>query len=155
MVMDKTNKFELRPATNGDIPYLDIVVDEQPLATYFAGRLGAVPDCVSSPGWPSTEQHKREQFRRFLMEGPPDLPGGRNSILVCHLCGDLACGAYSAVFKREGNLIRWSDFGFESTLDIEAPDIQIPSSVSAFVFSWEQYEGELRRHLTTHSTGLD
>lgn len=71
MVMDKPNKFELRPAMNGDIPYLDIVVDEQPLATYFAGRLGAVPDCVSPLGWSSREQHRREQFRRFLLEEPP------------------------------------------------------------------------------------
>ena len=56
---------------NGDIPYLGIVVDEQPLATYFAGRLGAVPDCVSPLGWSSREQHRREQFRRFLLEEPP------------------------------------------------------------------------------------
>lgn len=79
------------------------------------------------------------------------MPSGRNSILVCRLCGDLACGAYSAVFKREDNLVRWSKFGYENTLDFEAVEIPIPSRVLAFVFSWEQYEAELRRHLTTHS----
>ncbi|HYX71809.1 MAG TPA: hypothetical protein VE732_03495, partial [Nitrososphaera sp.] len=124
------------------------------LATYFAGRLGAIPDCVSPLGWSASEQHKREQFLRFLLEEPPDLPNGRNSILVCRLCGDLACGAYSAVFIREGDLIYWNDFGYESTLDFEGAEIYIPNRVSAFVFSWEQYEAELRRHLTSHSTGL-
>ncbi|HEV2800905.1 MAG TPA: hypothetical protein VGW12_10435 [Pyrinomonadaceae bacterium] len=152
--MDRTNKFKLRPAMNGDVPYLDIVIDDQPLATYFVGRLGAIPDCVSPLGWSASEQHERGQFRRFLLEEPPDLPNGRNSILVCHLCGDLACGAYSAIFIREGGLIRWNDFGYESTLDFETAEIPIPSSVSAFIFSWEQYEGELRRHLTSRSTGL-
>ena len=138
---------------NGDIPYLDIVVDDRPLATYFAGRLGALPDNVSPLGWSATEQHKCEQFRRFLLEEPPDLPHGRNSILVCRLCGDLACGAYSAVFTREGDFIRWSDFGYESTLDFESADIPIPNHEIAFVFSWEQYEMELRRYLTGSVSG--
>ena len=147
--MAKISKFELRLTSSVGVSYLDIVIDNHPLVTYFAVLRRAIPNEVSPLGGPSTEQHNRQQFRRFLLEEPPDLPGGRNSILLCG-CGDLACGAYSAIFTREGELIRWSEFGYESTLgeEISTPEIPTPSLVPTLLFSWEQYEAELRRRLT-------
>src|SRR5438552_1945623 len=84
------------------LKYLDILVDGRPLAHFFAGRLGAAPDSISplGPLESGMEQYRREQFERFLLERKPDLPDGRNSILVCPLCGDLGCDAHSARFQR-------------------------------------------------------
>lgn len=148
MALNSMNRFELQPATVGDVPYLDILVDGKPLATYFAGRLGSPPGEVSPLGWSSAlEEYKQDQFRRFLVEAPSDLPNGRNSILVCQVCGDLACGAYSAVFRRKGDVIQWSEFAYESTLDFEGAEIPVPIRLPEFIFSWEQYQRELIQYL--------
>ena len=105
------NRFELCPAAVGTFKYFDILVDGKPLAEYFAGSRGAVPDSISplGPLEGGIKQYRQEQFERFLLEREPDLPDSSNSILICPLCGDLGCGAYSAKFQREGQAIRWSN----------------------------------------------
>jgi hypothetical protein len=142
------SRFELRAISKEAYSCLDIVIDGQPLATLFKGRLGAVPDLISPLGWsnPGTEEHQAHQFRRFLMEAAPDLPHDRNSILVCRECGDLGCGAYSAVFRREGDIVTWSRFGFQKDYDEASLIVDPYEHIPALSFLWRQYETELRRY---------
>jgi hypothetical protein len=143
------NGFELRPATRGEVRYLDILIDGRPLAQCFAGRLGAAPDSISPLGLLESgmEQYQREQFERFLLEREPDLPDGRNSILVCPICGDLGCGAYSARFQRDGDTIKWTEFGYENNYSPDLGQRELYKQVPDLVFSWSAYESELRGHI--------
>jgi hypothetical protein len=143
------NRLELRPAERGAVKYFDILIDGKPLAQYFAGRLGAVPDSISplGPRGSRIEEYRIQGFERFLLEREPDLPEGRNSILVCPLCGDLGCGAYTAKFERQGDLIRWTEFGYENNYDPESVELERYKDIAGFVFSWSEYESELRRHI--------
>jgi hypothetical protein len=143
------NTLKLRPSSRGEVKYFDILIDNKPLAEYFAGRLGAIPDLIPplGPAQPGTEQYRREQFERFLLEQDPDFPEGRNSILVCALCGDLGCGAFSARFQREGDTIRWSEFGYENNYDPDSVELEWYKCIPAFEFSWSEYESELRGHI--------
>ena len=52
----------------------------------------------------------------LLIEGA-DLPNNRRSIFVCGECGDISCGAITAVVTRQGDRISWSDFGYENNYD--------------------------------------
>ena len=143
------NRFELCRVTTGKVEYFDILIDGRPLAEYFAGPLGAVPDSISPLGPLGAEikQYRQEQFERFLLERDPDLHEGRNSILVCPLCGDLGCGAYSARFQQEGDVIKWSEFGYENNYDPASVELDRFKLMSSFVFLWNEYSAELRRYL--------
>jgi len=131
------------------IQYLEIRVDDIPLQQYFAGRLGGLPDAISPLGWSTTDTERqiREDFDRFLLRAPSDLPNGRNSILVCPLDGDLGCGAYTARFTRDGSSIYWFEFGYENNYDLESLNIEWYSHMAPFVFDKSQYEKELLHHL--------
>lgn len=72
------NTRKLRPSSRGEVKYFDILIDTKPLAEYFAGRLGAIPDLIPplGPAQPGTEQYRREQFARFLLERTRIFPKG-------------------------------------------------------------------------------
>ncbi|HEV8592995.1 MAG TPA: hypothetical protein VGQ55_12895 [Pyrinomonadaceae bacterium] len=149
------NRFELEPKTSHPlIPHFDIRIDGISLGDYFASRLGEalpwpVADRISALGplGPEFEQIKRENFERFLLMREPDLPDGRNSILVCSHCGDLGCGAYSARFIRNGGFIRWTEFGYENDISPDLGETEMYPQVPNLVFSWEQYQAELLNHV--------
>jgi hypothetical protein len=44
-------------------------------------------------------------------------------LYVCPECGDLGCGALTAKVGRDGDYIVWSDFAFETGLDVDPPDL--------------------------------
>jgi hypothetical protein len=147
------NVLTLVPARNnramrGETEYLDIHIDGVPLRKLFAGRLGALPDAISPLGWqvPGAEAYTFNQFQRFLFASPPDLPDGRNSILVCPLDGDLGCGAYSALFSLDGSRVSWSRFGTENDYDPDLLDLGLYEHLPPLVFDWNQYQAELVRY---------
>lgn len=132
----------------GGTRYLEIYVDEAPVQQFFSGRLGAFPEEISPLGWRVSgyENVTFEQFQRFLLAAPADLPDGRNSILVCPLCGDLGCGAFSSRFQLDGSRMIWSEFGYENSYDPESVDFSTYKELSPLVFDWAQYQAELVRH---------
>jgi hypothetical protein len=147
------NLLALIPMVNprmmgGKTEYLEIQVDGVPLQQLFAGRLGSWPDRISPLGWrvPDVELYIKEQFQRFLLLAPPNLPDERNSILVCPLDGDLGCGAYSARFTRKGQQMIWSEFGYENNYDPESVDLETYKHIGPLTFDWAQYEKELLHH---------
>jgi hypothetical protein len=102
---------------NEPFVYPEFVVNGVPLAELLAApardsggrgtRLSQEPPFVFRYGGD-------EAVARLLLDAPPDLRDGRNSLLVCELCGDQGCGVISAVIERDGNAIVWRDFVSQS-----------------------------------------
>jgi hypothetical protein len=90
--------------------YLDFVVDGESLSEKFGG------DLASCLGWFGTERNSRAVYRLILKE-PADLPNDRRSLYVCPECGELDCGAVTAVIERVGDKVIWRDFAFQRHYD--------------------------------------
>jgi len=143
--MTKASTFVLKQAWRGDRPYMDILVDDRPLRHLLLGRPDVYPNHVSPIGWGSDEiQHLT--IARLLLEAAADFPDDRRAILVCVECGGLGCGAYSARIHREGDIVVWSDFGYENDLGLEPVDRSCGQALQRIAFSWPEYERELRIH---------
>ena len=91
--------------------YLDFVVDGASLLDRLRG-----PDLVSGLGcWPSEFEH--ESLRQLLAQAPGASPSGRVPLYVCGECGDLGCGAITAIVERTPAGFAWRDFAFENDYD--------------------------------------
>ncbi len=110
--------------------FLDVVIDGQSLHETFG-------DLISPIGWDSDHVSKRA-LARFLRNEKPDLANERNSIYVCPECGDLDCGAISAVIVREGDRIIWRDFGYQSGYDGDV-DFDDLENVGPYTFKAAEY----------------
>lgn len=87
--------------------YLDFVVDGQSLTHQFPGS-----DYVTPLGcWmPDAERTTIEQ----LLTGSQRLP-----LYVCAECGELRCGAITALVELRSDAVVWRAFVFENGLDAE------------------------------------
>jgi hypothetical protein len=79
---------------------------------------------------------------RLLLTEKADCPGNRRSLFICAECGDLGCGAITAVVKSDDGAIIWSDFGFENNYE---HDIHLDNyrGVGPFVFDSASYSHAL------------
>src|SRR5215204_5050187 len=104
-------KWREREIGNAQTPrkFLDFVIDGESLYD----KLG---DVISPFGWFLPEQDQIE-VNRFLLIEQANFSEGRRSIYVCPECGDLGCGAVSAVIEQVGNRIVWRDFGYQNNYD--------------------------------------
>jgi hypothetical protein len=91
--------------------FLDFLIDGRSLYE----ELG---DLISPLGWGALSEQQKA-VDRFLLVAPADLPNNRRSIYVCPECGDLGCGAVSAVVERVGDKVVWRDFADENDYDEE------------------------------------
>lgn len=92
---------------------LAVVVNDVPRAELLAApprdpggagtRLDSVPALNCPYGGPGAGAGLR-------LEAGTDRPDGRRSHLVCSVCGDLDCGATSAIGERDGADIVWREF---------------------------------------------
>ncbi len=110
--------------------FLDFVIDGESLYE----KIG---DLISPLGWGSAEE-TRNAVDRFLQRAAADFPNDRTSIYVCPECGDLGCGAVSAVIEKEGDDIIWRDFGYENNYD---PFVNLEdfSELGPFTFNANEY----------------
>ena len=106
------NSFALVPATHEDFgQYLEIEIDGKRLAHHFAGRLGSHPSHLSPLGWSTWKgQARASVFAELLGDQTSPLESGRVAVLVCSMCGDVGCGAYTVRVLREGDRVRWTDW---------------------------------------------
>ncbi|WP_217142330.1 oxidoreductase [Streptomyces sp. AC627_RSS907] len=112
--------FGLAPATRagGVLPdgdyrvhrdFVDFVVDGRPLLFRLADLDAVSPLASDVPPAIFTEQ-----VRSLLLETEAPLPGGRYVIYGCPECEDLACGAVTAVIRRDGEDFVWRDFAWQT-----------------------------------------
>jgi hypothetical protein len=141
MVMAKTSVLQLewkrREGGGGKTQrdYLDFVVDGEPLSEKLGG------DLASCLGW-FVPKENRKAVHRLLLKEAADLPNNRRSLYVCPECGELDCGAITAVIERSGDKIIWRDFGFQSN-SADVTPIRDYGDVS-FAFDRAQYNQALK-----------
>jgi len=140
--MERINVLNLEPRLreggNGVTPreYLDFVVDGEPLSKTVAG------DLASCLGWFVPEENVKA-VRRLLLEDPADLPNNRRSLYVCAECGDLGCGAVSAVIEVAGDHVMWRDFGFQNNYEDEIISAGY-AGIGPLVFDKAEYDAVIR-----------
>jgi len=120
--------------------FLDLVIDGESL-------YDKVGDFISPLGWQSDSEN-RKAVDRFLRRTESDFPGNRMSIFICPECGDLGCGAVSAVIEREGGNIVWRDFGYQNNYDdaVHREDLE---DLGPFTFNATEYYNEFIKALET------
>ena len=116
--------------------FLDFVADGQPLSEL-------VGDYISCLGWLGGEENAKA-VRRLLLEEPSDLPNSRRTLYICPECGDIGCGALSAVVEQLGNKIIWRDFGFENNYEnvIHRTGFE---HIGPYTFDQRSYEQTIRQ----------
>jgi hypothetical protein len=82
---------------------------------------------------------------------------GRQALYVCPECGDLGCGAISAVVTREGGYFVWKDFAYYNSINYSNQDPNAPYSptispegyedIGPFIFEAGSYSKTLQSAL--------
>ena len=83
-------------------------------------------------------------IKRLLLKEKADLPNGRRSVFVCSECGDLGCGAITAVVDERGGTITWKDFGYENNYE-DKIDLDKYGAIGPFTFNAKTYGQALLR----------
>lgn len=93
-----------------------------------------------------------DDVRVLLGEMPAELPSGRVPIYVCPQCGDLGCGAVTAVIERTPDTVVWRDFGWDVNYETDDDDDSSLITAGPFVFDRAQHDAELRRFIDTFNS---
>jgi hypothetical protein len=125
--------------------FLEFVIDGVPLST----RIDA--DFISPFGWFSIDA-QRAAIDRLQRRKPPDLAHGRTSLYICPECGDLGCGAVSAMIAGGSGVVIWKDFGVQNN-DEGAIHTEGFEGVGPFTFNGSLYHGLFKRPRRT--LGID
>jgi hypothetical protein len=102
--------------------------------------LGGVNDKIGVLGWMSLEEDDRKAGA--LLGARSDLESERVEIYVCPECGDIGCGAVTAVVEVHGHRVIWRDFGLERDWEDSHAgrlDLKPCRGVGPFRFKWPQY----------------
>src|SRR5689334_19854397 len=79
--------------------FLEFVIDGTPLAEIVLGNDNARTDWIGPLGW-SPRDYESTLAEQLLLHAPGELPDQRQALLVCAECGDLGCGAITALIER-------------------------------------------------------
>ncbi|MBO9555978.1 hypothetical protein [Cellulomonas sp.] len=157
-----TNRLTLVPARSADrfgLAFWELTVDGRPLRELVEftdpedrrldvaglGPAGEnVPVLVHN--WPTAGV---DGALELAGERVPQLTSGRVLLYVCPACGDVGCGAVSAVMDRSEQTVVWRDFGWDVGWEDGEDDIRFAGG--PFVFDRGQYDAELRRFVDTYA----
>lgn len=112
--------------------YLDFVVDGRSLRDLLPGAEDMVT-ALNRPWLPSVPNAIKELLGRRPAEG---LAEGRTSLLVCGICGDLACSAVMVSLHVCADTVIWSEFAWENGYE---PSRRIDGTPDSFAFDRQQY----------------
>ena len=99
--------------TKSERHFLDFVIDGESLWE----ALGKRHDMVSIFCAEYSSDETAKAVGRLLLNVNADLPDDRRSFFLCSECGDLGCGAITAVIERQAETITWKAFGYENTYE--------------------------------------
>jgi hypothetical protein len=117
--------------------FLDFVIDGRSL-----WKTLLKPDMVSVLFAEYAEKETANAISRLLLNQKADLPNGRRSLFICSECGDLGCGAITAVVQRQSESFTWSDFGYENNYEDQI-SLDAYRSIGPFTFGAIKYEQTL------------
>ncbi|MET9775480.1 oxidoreductase [Streptomyces sp. NPDC006367] len=117
--------------------FVDFVVDGRPLLFRLSDLDAVSPLASDVPPAIFTEQ-----VRGLLLETDAPLPGGRYVLYGCPDCEDLACGAVTAVIRREGDDFVWRDFAWQTGEHVDL-DFDGYHGIGPFRFPGAEYRAAL------------
>jgi hypothetical protein len=94
-----------------EVEYLDFVVSSRSLKSIL-GLENA--DYVTLIGYGTNREFVKRILNIFRLKEKSYLSTGRVMIYACPECGDIDCGAITAVILDLGSKIVWKDFGYET-----------------------------------------
>ena len=100
------------------LPYLDFVVDGEPLVEAILGNGTDRLPTRLTPDWAGFSLD--QQLERLMGRSDPEHSDGRAAMYTCR-CGDLACPGIGARVTSGRNTITWSDWAWKSKPDIVDP----------------------------------
>ncbi|MFH8496190.1 oxidoreductase [Streptomyces coeruleorubidus] len=117
--------------------FVDFIVDGSPLLFRLSDLDAVSPLASDVPPSIFTAQ-----VRSLLLESPAPLPGGRYVVYGCPECEDLACGAVTAVIRRDGEDFIWRDFAWQTD---EHADLELNGyhGIGPFRFRGSEYRAAL------------
>lgn len=124
--------------------FLDFVVDGRSLWEL----LGKRHDTVSILCFEYSRDEVTKAVRRLLLTEKADLPNDRRSIFICSECGDVGCGAITALVEKRGDAVIWKAFGYQNTYEDEIY-IDDYKAVGPFAFNATVYHRTLVQALDT------
>lgn len=71
-------------------------------------------DYITLFGWVPNQEYESHILNVFKLEEKSQVKSGRVMIYVCPECGDIDCGAITAIISDLGDRIVWSDFAHET-----------------------------------------
>ncbi|WP_338483119.1 oxidoreductase [Streptomyces sp. SCSIO 75703] len=117
--------------------FTDFLVDGDPLLHRLADLDAVSPLAADVP-----PEIFAGQVRALLLEAPAPLPGGRYVLYGCPECEDLACGAVTAVIRREGGDVIWRDFAWQTSAHADL-DRDGYHGIGPYRFSGPEYRAAL------------
>jgi hypothetical protein len=141
--------LELIPATRISVKYpdgsykserhfLDFVVSGQSLWE----KVGKPRDMVSVFCHEYAREETIKAANRLLLTENANLPADRRSLFICSECGDIGCGAITALVVRDGHSIVWKTFGYENNYE-ENILLDDYKQLGPFTFDLQHYERTL------------
>ena len=111
----------------------DFLIDGQSLLEMLVERAGGHSDFMGC--FVSGYAKECELMSTMLLDIPPE--GGKRVLLyVCPECGDVACGAYSVLVRRELESYRWERFAYQTS----ESDLTTVEALGPFVFDASMYK---------------
>jgi hypothetical protein len=128
--------------------FLDFVLDGQSLWE----RVGKPNDMVSILCVEYAVAETIQAVNRLLLVEKPNLPNGRRLLFICSECGDIGCGAVTAMVTKVGDSIMWAEFGYENNYENHVI-LDDYLDVGPFTFNALEYERTLFRAIEKLRTG--
>lgn len=122
--------------------FFDFVLDGQSLWE----RVGKPNDMVSILCVDYAVEETIQAVNRLLLVEKPDLPNGRRSLFICSECGDIGCGAVTAIVTKVADSFIWEKFGYENNYENHVI-LDDYLDVGPFTFNAAEYERTLLRAL--------
>jgi hypothetical protein len=113
---------------------IDFLINESSLLNELVRRSGGHSDLMGclAKGLP---EFKSEVVSKLAVDAPPDTESGRVILYQCPECGDIACGAYTALVERDEGAYIWRSFAYENGYEPAA----LVADFGPFRFESHQY----------------
>jgi len=115
-----------------DRHYLDFIISGRSLRDIL--NLGK-SDLISPFGWFENKAEEKLAMQELTLRKKSSLDTGRVMLYVCPECGDIECGAITAIVLDWGNRIIWKEFGYETAKGIS----ELYSTIQPIEFSRQEY----------------
>lgn len=111
----------------------DFLIDGQSLLGMLVESAGGHSDFMGC--FVSGHAKECERMSTMLLDIPP-VGGKRVLLYICPECGDVACGAYSVLVRRDLESYRWESFAYQTS----ESDLTTVETLGLFVFDASMYK---------------